>query len=415
VALLFSFSFLLFAGTVDPPMMLWLAAGWGHLFDLVIALAWALLVIGLVTFPDGTFAPRWMRFMLPVLPGAMIALSLDASPMWLNVLVAFALPFAALLATQWIKYRSYTPGIERQQIKWAAFGFASGLVLLTAAVVLVEMIPETDPWIPLWALLALALFDAGFLAMALGLFVSLTRFRLWEADRVISKSAVSAGVTLFVAVLWTMSMDLMKTGVEMVLGEDNTAVATMAGAVLAAGIFTPTQAIALRWTKQRLQSNQARVEKLIARLAAWRSAESPAEIAQRALAALTQAAHAGSSAILVDDRQGRRLLAARGLDDPGSLEAPTWTPERDPRFPIALTLEDEDGPVGLLLAGPRSDLNRYNSDEMESFRMLVEPLAEALRTARRRAEENETVQRVLGAVEERLARLEGGGPTLRPA
>lgn len=39
VALLFSFSFLLFAATIDPPMVLWLALGWDDLFDVPLALA----------------------------------------------------------------------------------------------------------------------------------------------------------------------------------------------------------------------------------------------------------------------------------------------------------------------------------------------------------------------------------------
>ena len=130
---------------------------------------------------------------------------------------------------------------------------------------------------------------------------------------------------------------------------------------------------------------------------------------------MAAAAHAGYCAILIDNNRGRTLLAARGFAQPEMLEAPAWAPEKDPRFPIALPLEDEDGSVGLLPAGPRSDNNRYNSEEMESFRMVVEPLAEALRAARRRAGESERVKRVLGSVEERLARLESGGPRLSPA
>ena len=82
-------------------------------------------------------------------------------------------------------------------------------------------------------------------------------------------------MTLFVAVIWTMSMDLMKTGVEMVLGENNTAIATVASAVLAAGIFTPTQAIAVRWTKKRLETGRDRMEKLVARLAGGAAPKAP--------------------------------------------------------------------------------------------------------------------------------------------
>lgn len=413
VAMLFSFSFLLFAATIDPPLVMWVGLGLGVALDVLSTLAWMLLVFGLATFPDGRFVPRALRWSLPAAPVLAVMLNIDRVQIGLQGVIAFAAPLV-LVAFHWVRYRRYEEGVERQQIKWSSFGFAAGLIFVAASFLMLSLAPLSGASAPYYAMVMLLLMDAGFLLMALGLMVSLIRFRLWEADRVISKSAVAAGVTLLVAIIWTMSIDFVKSAVELVLGEENAAIATITGAVLAAGIFTPTQALALRWTKERLQSQQGQIEKLVARLAVWRSAESPDEIAQRALAALAAATHAGSAAIVVDTNRGRALLAARGLAEPETVEEAGWTPEGDPRFPIALPLEDEDGPVGLLLAGPRSDANRYNADEMESFRMVTEPLAEALRTARRRAEENETMRRVLGSVEERLARLEDGGPRLSP-
>ena len=47
----------------------------------------------------------------------------------------------------------------------------------------------------------------------------------------IGRSAISAAVTLLVGIVWTLSMDMLKVGVEWVLGEENTTVATIAGAV----------------------------------------------------------------------------------------------------------------------------------------------------------------------------------------
>ena len=74
---------------------------------------------GLVTFPDGVFRPGWLRFGIVLLPFAAIALSVDETPMAVNVLVAFVVPLVALIVSQGVKYRRYEPGIERQQIRWA--------------------------------------------------------------------------------------------------------------------------------------------------------------------------------------------------------------------------------------------------------------------------------------------------------
>jgi hypothetical protein len=81
---------------------------------------------------------------------------------------------------------------------------------------------------------------------------------------------------------------------------------------------------------------------------------------------------------------------------------------------MRLPLEDEDGPLGLLLVGPRSDLNRYNAAQLRGLAELTEPLAEALRAALKREQHAETVHLKLGSVEERLARLERSGPRLSP-
>lgn len=407
VALLLSFSFLLFAGTIDPPLILWMAVGMGDLFDVWSTLAWVLLVFALATFPDGRFVPRSLRWLLIVVPLASVALAIDETPMMLAAVVAFVLPLA-LIGSQVAKYRRFEPGIERQQLKWAAFGFGTGLVLLTAAFAIVEAMPASSPWQPLVGLLVLTLFECGFLAMAVGLLVSLIRFRLWEADRVISRSAVSAVVTLAVGVLWTLSMDLVKTVVEFSLGEENAMVSTIVGAVLAAGIFAPTQALAQRWAASRLGNDRERIAALAPRLVAWRATERPDEIGQRALASLASTAHISSGAILLDTPRGRSLLAARDVADPDLLAAPGANPEGDGRFVLKLPLEDEDGPVGVLLLGPRNDYNRYNSDELEGLRAIVEPLADALRGAQRRARETDSMQQMLSTVEERLARLEGG-------
>jgi hypothetical protein len=414
VALLFSFSFLLFAGTIDPPLALWLAAGTGSFYDAYSLVGWVLLVTGLAVFPDGKFTPRAAGW-VPV--AALIAAPLladDTLSMVTGSFIAFIAPLS-LLACHVIKYRRFPPGIERQQVKWAAFGFAGGLLLLTAAFLLTAAWSEPGLVTPVHGLIIITLFNLGFMAMALGLLVSLIRFRLWEADRVISRSAISAAVTLAVGIVWTLSVDLLKVGVEWVLGEENETVATIAGAILAAGIFAPTQALAMRWAKVRLAGDESRIQRLIDRLAVWRTTETPEEIGVRTLSALAAAVHCNGAALLIDGPRGLQLLAARDVEDAEALGQANYEPSADSRFAIALPLEDEDGPIGQLLVGPRSDLNRYNAAQLDGLTAITEPLAEALRAALKRARHVESVHLQLGSVEERLARLEqSGGPRLSP-
>ncbi|KRA82961.1 hypothetical protein [Altererythrobacter sp. Root672] len=409
VALLFSFSFLLFAGSIDPPLNLWLATGMGNAFDVYTTLAWALLVIGIAAFPDGRFTPRVVRWILVIAPLLMVPLAIDEIPTWINVAIAFILPLF-LLICHVIKYRRFQPGIERQQVKWAAFGFASGLLSLTLAFVLVDVLEQS----PINGLIVIVFFNLGFLAMAIGLLISLLRFRLWEADRVISRSAISAVVTLAVGIVWTLSMDFLKLGAEWVLGRESETAATLAGAILAAGIFAPTQALAMRWAKKRLAGDESRIQKLVGRLHVWRTTEMPEEIGVRTLSALSAAVHCSGAALLVDGPRGPQLLAARDIEQADELGRPSYDPVADPRFPLTLPLEDEDGPIGQLLIGPRSDFNRYNAAQLDGLKAMTEPLAETLRASLKRAQQAESINLQMGSVEERLARLEQSGPRLSP-
>jgi hypothetical protein len=414
VAVLLSFAFLIFAGAIDPPLLMWMGLGTGILYDIYSTFGWVLLVVGLAAFPDGEFRPRAMRWVLLAAPLLAVPLTIESLPLPLMSTIAFVAPLG-LMVTHTIKYRRYPEGIQRQQIKWAAFGFASGLSVLAITFFLVAIPPAERIWLPLYGLAILTLFNLGFLLMAVGLLVSLIRFRLWEADRVISRSAVAAGVTLAVGVVWTLTSDLVKTVVQFTMGDGHDVVATAAGALLAAGLFAPTQTLALRWTKRRFNRERERMGKLVARLASWHATETPEEIALRTLSALAGVVHSSRSAVLVDTTHGRALLAARDLDVEAPLLAPGFDPVHDRRFAHVLPLEDEDGPLGQLLLGPRSDFNRYNADELDCLRQVTEPLAESLRASIKRSRQVDTVHRILGEVEKRLSRLESGADTLPPA
>lgn len=412
VAMLLSFAFLLLAATIDPPLMMWLALGFGDPYDAVSSSGWVLLIVALAAFPDGRFDPRWLRWTIPAAPPLAVLLSIDEVDPLLQILIGIGIPLA-LLGMQVVRYRRLEPGIARQQIKWAAFGFASGFLLVGIAVALaIQLEPERSA---LYSLMLVVMFSLGFILIPLGLMVSLVRFRLWEADTIISRSAAYAVVTLVVGIVWAASTDLVRGIVTSMLGEHSAAAASTMSAVVAAGVFAPTQAVVLGWTKRHFGKDSNRLRTLPERLAAWRTTETPAEIGMRSLAVIAESIHAASAALLELTPTGNALVAARDVADPEALAEPGGAAENDARFPLRLPVADEDGPVGLLLVGPRSDGNRYNRDERAALEAIAEPLAEAVRFARRRTEREEGMARMISAVEQRIAQLEGGREKPEPA
>jgi hypothetical protein len=399
VAMILAFAFVALAATIDPPLQFWLWTDQGYVMDLLGAVFFYLLVIALASFPDGIFVPRFLRWIVPVGIPLAIFLSIPDVDEDLQGILAVVL-LLAILATQFVRFRREPTGIVRQQIKWAGFGFAAGLLLILAAVMVAAGLgDDASTYTPLMSLLVLVLFSAGMAAIPLGLLIALTRFRLWEADTVITRSAAYAVVTLIVGVVWAASSDLVKLVISEVMGRESEAGATTVGAIIAAGIFSPTQSAVLGWTRKHFGGPLDQIHDAAKRLKNWGLTESPEEVATRALSIIDQAVHPAASAIVLDTAMGHELIAAREV-----------TSAADPKLIEKLTLEDEESSVGTLLIGRRSDGNRYNRQEIDAIREIIPSLAEALRVARGRFSRESAMQERLEEMAARLAQLEGGAP-----
>lgn len=396
VAMLFAFAFTGMAATIDPPLQLWMGLGLSVVDDVLASSWFYLLLIAFTVFPDGIFVPRSYRWLLILGVPLAIFVSLENADANLQMVLAIG-TLLAVLGGQIRRYRRLPRDIERQQIKYAAFGFVAGLLLVCAAMVIVAIIPDTgDPMVWL-RMTVLVLFSLGMALIPLGLLIALTRFRLWEADTIISRSAAYAVVTLFVGAVWAASADLVKLFVAEVMGSDSQTGATALSALIAAGIFSPTQSVVLGWTRRRFGGPLDRIKGATERLKKWGLTETPDEIATRALSLIDETIHPAAAAIAVDTPRGPELLAARGterLDDSRLIER--------------LTLADEESKVGELLLSRRSDGNRYNRNELEAVRAILPALADSLRVARSRHSRDSMLQQRLEEMAARLAQLEGG-------
>ena len=400
VAMLLAFAFVGLAASVDPPLQLWLWTNQDIVLDVLGAVFFYLMLIALASFPDGVFVPRALRWLVPIGIPLAIFVSIPGVDENVQGILGVGLLFA-VLGSQVIRFRREPDGIARQQIKYAGFGFAAGFLLVLAAVIYAASLGD-DPngYTPLQSLAVLLLFSSGIAAIAIGLLVALIRFRLWEADTVITRSAAYAVVTLIVGVVWAASSDLVKLVITEVMGHESEAGATTVGAIIAAGVFSPTQSAVLGWTRRHFGGPLDQIHDAAKRLKSWGLTESPEEVATRALSIIDQAAHPAASAIVLDTAMGLELIASRG----------EVTSSDDPRLIEKLVLEDDESSVGTLLIGRRSDGNRYNRQEMDAIRVISPSLAEALRVARGRFSRETAMHQRMEEMAARLAQLEGGAP-----
>jgi hypothetical protein len=350
------------------------------------------------------FVPRYLRWLILLGIPLTVLVSIPGVDEDLQGITAVVV-LLGVLASQVIRFRREPAGIARQQIKWAGFGFALGLLLVLAAVLLAAGLGD-DPskYTPLKSLAVLLLFSSGMAAIPIGLLIALIRFRLWEADTVITRSAAYAVVTLIVGVVWAASSDLVKLIVAEVIGQDSQAGATAVSAILAAGIFSPTQSVVLGWTRKRFGGPLDRIHGAAQRLKSWGLTETPGEIGTRALGIIDDAIHPAAAALCMDTPYGPGMIASRNTESAD-----------DRRLIERLPLADDESTVGTLLLGRRSDGNRYNRQELEAVREILPALTEALRVSRSRHSRESMLQERLEEMAARLAQLEGGGAAPRPA
>jgi hypothetical protein len=409
-ALLLGLAFLAIAAGVDPPLLMWMSLGVDWMIDILTALWWTLMVIALAAFPDGRFTPSWLRWSMVVVPVLGAILLVDRLGDVPSLALAVSVPLL-LLAAQVVRYRRLDPGRERQQIKWAALGFAAGFLLVGAA--LAMSLASYESWSAkvrgAWLLGTVCLFNLGFAIMPLGLLVSVIRYRLWDVDRIISRSVAYSVITSGVVLLWALLSDLAKQLVAMLVGQSHSMLGLGLGAIVAAGVFVPTQRAVLRWSKRRFNPSSVDLERLPERLLAWQDRCDAAEVAARSLDIAMRALHASAGAVFARTPTGHALLARRNTDAADTvIEAPFKAEESVASRGHVLHLEDEDGLAGWMILLPRDDGSRFPKSELDVLRATAGPLASALRIAAVPAHHATVARDLFDELQQRLARLEQG-------
>lgn len=413
-ACLLGITFLLLAACVDPPLLMWMSLGMGWVIDAVTSLWWPLLVIALAAFPDGRFTPRWLRWSLIAAPLLSVILTANLLGDAGSLLLGVGVPLL-LLAGQILRYRRLDPGTKRQQIKWAALGFAAGLLLVGAALAGAQ-VPYYDwPVEPrmVWSLAIICLFNLGFGTMPLGLLVALIRYRLWDVDRIISRSVAYTALSAGIIVLWALLSDMTKQAVSSLLGPDHAMLGLALGAVVAVAVFVPTQSLVLQWSRRRFNPASVALARLPERLRIWRERCDREEVAARALDLAMRALHASAGALHARGPNGRLLLASRTFDGDEYVDAALTPHAAAMGGGLVVNLEDEDGLAGWMVLEPRNDGTRFPRSEIVALEAAAAPLAQALRAAPPVRPREAVALDVLDEVQQRLARLEQ--QTQRPA
>lgn len=427
-AMAFAFAFTLMAITTDT-------ANWLTAYSVPVVLAFylpmaltvsgfALFSVAVAGFPDGRFRALPTRLVpFLVLPALLLIWArvpfhpdTISSQDWFDEVMRFAAPLVPLsmvvgIVAQIIRYwRDPLTSVERQQFKWVIFAFA----VTAIALIVGQYIFQTGgaasqvPGLRATYLVCGLVFPG---APALGLLVSLLRFRLYDAESAISRSVAYGALTLGLVAVFAGSEKVLEVGGEHWLGEGSGAFAAGLAAAVAAVAIAPLHHRVLGWAEHRFQKALQRLRHGLPLLVNdLRETAEPPVIAAVALARVEEGVRVARGAVVLRGD----LLAVRQVE-PETVRcwlgqhAGDMAPENaaDPLFPLRVPLTaDGVGDIGRLLLGPRPDGSLPGKDERAALAEVAEPLARALAIAQTRADDTAARLADTHALSTRVARLE---------
>ncbi|MEO6386782.1 MAG: hypothetical protein ABIT16_06445 [Croceibacterium sp.] len=404
-ALLFATGFVLLAN--ESNVDFWLLALFGvptAMFGALVSLGQSIVVIAAAGFPGAKFDTRLSRFVAYAAAPAIFSLFLvkllaPAATSFATTALSVVMLSAVVVIV--LRYRSLDSGAKRQQIKWFVLGFAISAI----ASLSLDLLPEySEPglrgnagYYVFYQLLRMI----QYVALPFGLLISLLRYRLYDAERTISRSAAYAGLSVVMLAVFAGTERLIEVIGEEYFGGSGGAIAGAMSAAVVAVMIAPMHHRIDHWAKHYFQRSLVRLAEELPRLVGdLREIASPRQIATAAASRIEDALHTRRVAIV----SGSETLADVVTNQwPGSgaaarvLIVDPQDSEFALRYPLGL---QRDAPVAWLLIGPRPDGSSFGKDERE----VLEKVADHLGRAMEIADQRSAAQASHASAIERLAR-----------
>lgn len=367
-----------------------------------------LLLTGILLFPHGKLSWRLVA-LLCALP---ILLVLQGT-----IYQAVFIGFMVVAVLMLLRSLRATPSSDlRQQIRWALFGF-TGYALFRAISIGSDFLKWSATsfgnqlFIEAVAGVALAL---AVLVLQLGLLIALLRYRLYDAEAIISRTASIAIVTVLLGAGFAGVMEGIITQMQNIYPDSQTP-AAMIGAMVAVMLIEPLHRKVSTWAEKRFHKNLLMLKHgLPEAMRDLRDITSFEDFIDEVLSRVVEGVLARRVAFVLGREVKQQIGVTRG-------EVLRWlaafTPDEnhekiechteDPMFPLRVRVEDGSGAlVGWLLIGPRPDGSIAGKDEREAIENIVVPLARSLRVVMSREREKKELMDVLEAHRQRIERIE---------
>lgn len=365
------------------------------------------LIGGILLFPHGRLSPRVTIALLAALP-LLLFLSGD---FYRSMLIAGMA--ASVLLFLW-RLRT-AAGDERQQLKWAVFGF-SGYAFFLGLSLTADMLKLAASSLGQQLLLEVGAgfaFGLAFLLLQAGLLVALLRYRLYDAEVAISRSASFALIALILAGIFAATMEGVKEVILRLFGRDAGSIAPIVGAALSTVMINPVYERVQGWAERRFQRRLVEMRRdLPDCLRDLRHFASLPELVEEVLKRISSGVRSARLAFVLDGRPaGTRGASAAEVE--AWLERTALDPAcsagvetGDAYFPLRRPLSLDDGTcLGWILLGPHPDRSRLSTAELDALDELAGPVARAVRVVLAREAREQALADTLARQERRIDEL----------
>ncbi len=339
------------------------------------------LIGGILLFPHGRLSPRITIAVLAALP---LLLFLEGD--FYRAMLVAGMAAAVLLFLWRLRKAS---GDERQQLKWAVFGF-SGYAFFFGVAITADILKVGAPSLPQQLSLEVTAgfaFGLAFLLLQAGLLVALLRYRLYDAEVAISRSASFALIALILAGIFAATMEGVKEVILRLFDRDAGSIAPIVGAALSTVMINPIYERVQGWAERRFQRKLVEMRRdLPDCLRDLRHFATLPELVEEILERISAGVRSSRLALILDGK----VAGSRGT---GAGEVEAWLERTaldpacssgvetgDSFFPLRRPLSLADGTcLGWILLGPHPDRSRLSTAELDALDELAGPVARVVR------------------------------------
>jgi hypothetical protein len=230
-----------------------------HVGDAMFIYPFAIAFIGIpLVFPDGHLPSPRFRWVagLAIATGVAWALgALFATPTDEIVLVGSIVSFLGAMTAIGLRFRRGNR-MEREQIKWPLASAGAGVVLLVASLFIQDPFPNVANLLDIVGIL-------NFFALPIALGIAVLRYRLYDIDRIISRTISYGVITALLVTIFLMVNLALQAALSSVTSSNAFAVA--GSTLLAAALFTPIRgrvqrSVDRRFDRARYDADRLTVE-----------------------------------------------------------------------------------------------------------------------------------------------------------